>query len=71
MGAVDACGFIEAGAQVETGLLITAGQSQAAFPGLVAAKTQVQARLQARLGAAPGENLDHPANRITAVEHRA
>ncbi|MOA41952.1 hypothetical protein D3C78_1639660 [compost metagenome] len=71
MGAVDACSLIEAGAQVEAGLLVTTGQVHAAFPGLVTAKTQVQARLQAWLGAAPGENLDDPANRITAVQHRA
>ena len=69
--AVDASGVVEAGAEVETGLRIAARQPEAAFPGLLAAKAQVQARLQAGAVAAAGENLDHPANGVAAVDHRA
>ncbi|MNO81640.1 hypothetical protein D3C76_728900 [compost metagenome] len=70
MGAIDPGGFIEAGAEVEAGLLIATGQTEAALPGLVAAKTDMQAWLQAGLAATPSEDLDHPANRIAAVDHR-
>ncbi|MNE60547.1 hypothetical protein D3C80_1556960 [compost metagenome] len=71
MGAVDAGGFVEAGAEVEAGLRIAAGQAEAALPRLVAAKACVQTRLQARFGAAPGKDLDHPANGVAAIDHRA
>ncbi|MNE14738.1 hypothetical protein D3C80_1076260 [compost metagenome] len=71
VGAIDPGGFIEAGAEVEAGSLITTGQAKAALPGLITAKTGVHARLQALFTAAAGEDLDHPANRIAAVNHRA
>ena len=67
---VDTGGFIQARAQVEARVFIAARQAQAALPGLVAAKAQFQARLQALLGIAPGKHLNHPANRIAAVNHR-
>ncbi|MNO93745.1 hypothetical protein D3C76_853490 [compost metagenome] len=71
MGTIDPGGFVEAGAKVEAGSLITTGQAKAALPGLVAAKPHVQARLQALFATTAGEYLDHPANRIAAINHRA
>ena len=68
---VDTGGVIQARAQVEARAFIAARQAQAAFPGVVAAKAQLQARLQAWSGIAAGKYLDHPANRIAAVNHRA
>ena len=63
-------GFIKAGAEIETGFVIAAGQTEAAFPRLVAAETDVHAWLQTLLSTASGENLNHTTNRITAVNHR-
>ena len=69
VGTVYTGGVIEAGAKVEAGLLVATGQAETAFPGLVIAQTDMQAWLQALLVAAPGEDLNHPANRIAAVNH--
>ena len=49
VGAIDPGGFIQAGAEVEARVFIAAGQSEAALPGLIAAKAQLQAWLQALL----------------------
>ncbi|MNC32519.1 hypothetical protein D3C75_808790 [compost metagenome] len=70
MGAIDPGAFVEAGAEIETGALIATGQAKAALPGLVAAKRRLQARLQALLATTAGEDLDYPANRIAAINHR-
>ncbi|MNJ60266.1 hypothetical protein D3C77_559850 [compost metagenome] len=71
MAPVDASAFIKAGTEVETSVLVATGEPQATFPALVAAGSQAQAWLQSLLGAASGEDLDHAANRIAAIDRRA
>ncbi|MNF79136.1 hypothetical protein D3C84_613420 [compost metagenome] len=70
VGAVDSGGFIKAGAEVEAGLFIATGQAEAALPRLVAANADMKLRSQPGFAATAGENLDHPANCIAAINHR-
>ena len=71
MSTVDPGGFIQAGAEVEAGFVVATGQAEAALPGLMAAEADMHAWLHALLSPATGKNLNHPANRIAAVNHRA
>ncbi|MNK99545.1 hypothetical protein D3C87_1199470 [compost metagenome] len=70
MGTINPGSLIETGAEIEAGFRVATGQAEAAFPRLVAAETDVHPWLQTLLSAAPGEDLNHPANRIAAVNHR-
>nr|GFC94580.1 hypothetical protein [Tanacetum cinerariifolium] len=70
-GAVDACRFVEAGAEVEMRLFVATRQAKTVLAGVAVAEARVQPRLQTLLNAPAGENLDHAANRVGPVDDRA
>ena len=71
MGAVDPGSLLQAGAQVVARLRIATGDAQAVIGAAITAQRTVNPKLWRLIGAAAGEDLNHPANGIAAIDHRA
>lgn len=70
-GMVDACGFFQAAVEAVAGLLIAAGNPQAAFPRALAAARDAQVGIDATGFAATGEDLHYAADGVGPVDSRA
>ena len=70
-GAVDPRCVFQRTAEVEARVVIAARHPDTVLRTAVAALRTVQAQLRRLIGAAPGENLNHAADRIAAINHRA
>src|SRR5690606_34153982 len=67
-GAVEARGLLTGRRQIETGVLIPVGSTQAALPRLVGAVAELDAGPPLASGGSAGKNLHDAANGIRAVE---